>query len=71
MVERVERVFITAAGRKALMEAQKPKCGFRRYPDGCYAVVIGKLRGPCGNSKRRALARYLHSGLIASARSGG
>jgi len=43
---------------------------FRRYPDGCYAVIVGNRRGPCGNSKRTALARYLKSGLIAAARDG-
>ena len=40
---------------------------FKRYPDGCYAVVG---RGPCGNSRRTALRRYLRSGLIGSVSSG-
>jgi hypothetical protein len=42
---------------------------FKRYPDGCYAVIRGKRRGPCGHDKPTALARYRRSGLIASARS--
>ena len=37
---------------------------FRRYPDGCYAVVVGKKRGPCAHSKVEAKRRYLRSGLI-------
>lgn len=37
---------------------------FRRFPDGCYAVVEGGLRGPCANSRRTALDRYRRSGLI-------
>lgn len=41
----------------------------KRYPDGCYAVVIGTKRGPCGHDKSTAYKRYLRSGLIASARS--
>lgn len=43
---------------------------FRRYPDGCYAVVMGRRRGPCAHSCVVALARYRRSGLIASAASG-
>lgn len=39
---------------------------FKRYLDGCYAVVIGRKRGPCAHSKPEALARYQRSGLIAS-----
>lgn len=38
---------------------------FKRYPDGCYAVVRGNRRGPCAHDKPTALARYLRSGLIA------
>ena len=38
---------------------------FKRYPDGCYAVVSGKMRGPCGHSKREAARRFVKSGLIA------
>lgn len=51
------------------------KFSFRRYPDGCYAVILGSRRGPVGNSRRRALARYLRriertgTGLCALARS--
>jgi hypothetical protein len=56
---------ITNAGYEALLRMHR----FKRYPDRCYAVVIGNRRGPCGHDKRTALARYLHSGLIASARS--
>jgi hypothetical protein len=41
---------------------------FKRYPDGCYAVVIGKRRGPCGHDKPTAKARYIKSGLIGSAK---
>lgn len=40
----------------------------KRYPDRCYAVVRGRRRGPCGHDKRTARARYLRSGLVASAR---
>lgn len=43
---------------------------FQRYPDGCYAVVIGDRRGPCGNSRATALERFRKSGLIAEASSG-
>ena len=43
---------------------------FRRYPDGCYAVVVGKRRGPCAHSCVEALARFKRSGLIAAARDG-
>lgn len=41
---------------------------FKRYPDGCYAVVRGARRGPCGHDKPTALSRYRKSGLIANAR---
>lgn len=37
---------------------------FRRYPDGCYAVVVGKRRGPCAHSRVEALRRFRRSGLI-------
>jgi len=40
---------------------------YKRYPDGCYAVVVGKQRGPCAYDKPTAYKRYLKSGLIASA----
>jgi hypothetical protein len=43
---------------------------FRRYPDGCYAVVVGSKRGPCANSKVTALSRFKTSGLIALASKG-
>ena len=46
-----------------------PFATFRRYPDRCYAVVIGRRRGPCGNSRRTAFARFMRSGLIACSRS--
>lgn len=40
----------------------------RRFcSDGCYAVVIGRRRGPIGHDKKTALARYMKSGLIAPA----
>jgi hypothetical protein len=38
---------------------------FKRFPDGCYAVVVGRRRGPCGHDKVTARARYRTSGLIA------
>lgn len=37
---------------------------FKRYPDGCYAVVRSNRRGPCGHSRRTALERWLKSGFI-------
>lgn len=40
---------------------------FRRYPDGCYAVIRGNRRGPCGHSRVAARARFRKSGLIAYA----
>jgi hypothetical protein len=43
---------------------------FRRYPDGCYAVVSGQRRGPCAHSRVLALKRYGKSGLIAKASTG-
>ena len=39
----------------------------RRYPDGCYAVVVRRRRGPVAHSKVEALRRYYRSGLIAAA----
>jgi len=36
---------------------------FRRYPDGCYAVIVGRRRGPCAHSRVLALIRYLNNGL--------
>jgi hypothetical protein len=39
---------------------------FKRFRDGCYAVVKGNRRGPCAHSKPLALTRYRKSGLIAS-----
>jgi hypothetical protein len=62
------RFSITAAGREALKESGHK---YRRYPDRCYAVIVGNRRGPCGNSKRTSLSRFLGSGLIASARTDG
>ncbi len=44
---------------------------YKRYPDGCYAVIVGSRRGPCAHSKREALARYNRSGLIAPSSKGG
>ena len=38
-----------------------------RYPDGCYAVARGKLRGPCAHDKATARTRHRRSGLIALA----
>ena len=46
------------------------RISFRRYPDGCYAVVIGTKRGPCANSRVLALKRFGRSGLIAKASTG-
>ena len=43
---------------------------FRRYADGCFAVVIGKMRGACAHSRVLALKRWGKSGLIAKARNG-
>lgn len=43
---------------------------FKRYPDGCYAVVRGNRRGPCAHDKLTALQRYWHSGLIAYVHTG-
>lgn len=43
---------------------------FRRYPDGCYAVVVGSRRGPCAHSCVEALRRYKNSGLIRPASQG-
>lgn len=43
---------------------------FKRYRDGCYAVVRGNRRGPCAHSKPLALKRYRRTGLIASRRKG-
>lgn len=43
---------------------------YRRYPDGCYAVIVGRKRGPCAHSRPEALRRYRRSGLIALASSG-
>jgi hypothetical protein len=42
------------------------KVEYKRYKDGCYAVVVGNYRGPCGHDKKTALARYRKSGLIAN-----
>jgi hypothetical protein len=44
---------------------------YKRFADGCYAVVVGSLRGPCGHDRPTALFRFRQSGLIASARSDG
>jgi hypothetical protein len=43
---------------------------YRRYPDGCYAVVVGKRRGPCAHSCVEALRRFRRSGLIGLASRG-
>lgn len=40
---------------------------FRRYDDGCYAVTVGRKRGPIGHDKPTARRRYMRSGLIAPA----
>jgi hypothetical protein len=37
---------------------------FKRYPDGCYAVIRGNRRGPCAHDKPTAAKRYAGSGLI-------
>lgn len=50
--------------------ARKEQMKYRRYKDGCYAVVVGSKRGPCAHSKVEALARYSRSGLIALASQG-
>ena len=47
------------------------RIAFCRYPDGCFAVIVGKQRGPCANSRVLALKRYGRSGLIARADSDG
>ena len=39
----------------------------KRYKDRCYAVVIGRRRGPCAPDKGLAMSRFRLSGLIASA----
>lgn len=39
----------------------------KRFPDNCYAVVRGSRRGPVGPDRRRAIGRFIGSGLIASA----
>lgn len=36
-----------------------------RYPDGCYAVVCGRRRGPQKHSRKLAIARFRKVGLIA------
>ena len=38
---------------------------YKRYEDGCYAVVKGNRRGPCAHSRVLARKRYRRSGLIA------
>lgn len=43
---------------------------YRRYSDGCYAVIVGTRRGPCAHSKPLARTRYRRSGLIAKASHG-
>lgn len=40
---------------------------FKRYPDGCYALVRGNRRGPCGNSCLKAWQRFQRSGFVAFA----
>lgn len=45
----------------------RTKLTVKRYPDNCYAVVRGNRRGPVGPDRRRAVARYRKSGLIAYA----
>jgi hypothetical protein len=47
------------------------RIAFCRYPDGCFAVKVGKQRGPCASSRVLALRRYSRSGLIARADSDG
>lgn len=43
---------------------------FKRYADGCYAVIVGSGRGPCAHSKVEALRRFNKSGVIALASEG-
>ena len=38
-----------------------------KYPDNCYAVQVGRRRGPVEHDKPTAIARFRKSGLIASA----
>lgn len=40
---------------------------YRRFDDGCYAIVIGRKRGPIGHDKVTALRKYRKSGLISQA----
>jgi hypothetical protein len=53
-----------------LLRSLVPGASFRRYRDGCVAVVVGRRRGPCAHSRPMALHRFLRSGLIARASSG-
>lgn len=46
----------------------KLKRRIKRYGDGCYAVVIGRRRGPCAHDMGTASRRFRRSGLIASAK---
>jgi hypothetical protein len=43
------------------------KLKYKRYSDGCYAVIRDARRGPCGHDKGTARRRYTRSGLIARA----
>jgi hypothetical protein len=63
------RSYLVAAVSRAAMRALN-RALFRRYPDGCYAVVRGSRRGPCAHDKPTALARWLRSGSISAARTG-
>ncbi len=53
-----------------LLRSLVPGASFRRYRDGCVAVVVGRRRGPCAHSRPMAIHRFLRSGLIARASSG-
>lgn len=44
---------------------------YKRFPDGCYAIIVGKRRGPCAHSLTLAKKRFLKSGLIKSVKKGG
>jgi hypothetical protein len=43
---------------------------YRRYGDGCYAVVVHCWRGPCAHDKPTARKRWRRSGCIARSNTG-
>lgn len=43
---------------------------FKRFPDGCYALLEGDHRGPCAHDKPTALKRFQRSGFVARAKDG-